>query len=209
MTTPPYRILIIDDNPAIHHDFKKILMPTPSNTSLLAARTQLFGTGPTPENQQISFSIDSAEQGQIGHAMVQHAIQRNKPYAVAFVDMRMPPGWDGVETIEHLWAIDPHLQMVICTAYSDHDWEQVLARLHHSEKLLILRKPFEPIEVKQLAISLSERWVLLHDTRQKIEDLAAFQEERERETQEAIEQLEREAQQRHGPLGHTITKTSH
>ena len=141
--------------------------------------------------------------------MVQHALQRNKPYAVAFVDMRMPPGWDGVETIEHIWALDPHLQMVICTAFSDHDWEQVLTRLHNADKLLILRKPFEPIEVRQLATSLTERWVQLHGTRQKLEELAAFQEERERETQEAIKQLEREAQQRPGLMGQTITRTNH
>jgi len=200
--TPPYRILVIDDNPAIHQDFQKIFDPKPVNSSLLHSRSQLFGEENLIGNQQMTFKIDTAEQGQIGHAMVQHAIQRNKPYSVAFVDMRMPPGWDGVETIEHIWGIDPHLQMVICTAYSDHDWEQVLERLHNSDKLLVLRKPFEPIEVKQLAISLTERWINLQDTRQRLNDLAAFQEERERETQEAIQQLEQEAQQRQGSLPH-------
>ena len=195
MTTPPFRILVIDDNPAIHQDFQKILAPGPPNASLLTARAKLFGKQEPLNDQPMSFQVESAEQGQIGHAMVQHAIQRNRPYAVAFVDMRMPPGWDGVETIEHIWAIDPHIQMVICTAYSDHDWEQVLQRLHNPDKLLVLRKPVEPIEVKQLARSLTERWIGLHETRQQLSELAALQEEREQETQAAIEQLEQEAHQ--------------
>ena len=200
MTTQHYRILVIDDNPAIHSDFQKILNTGPANSALQASRAKLFGTQRTFDNQKVQFDIDCAEQGQIGHAMVQHAIQKNMPYAVAFVDMRMPPGWDGVETIEQIWKIDPHLQVVICTAYSDHDWEQVLQRLQNHDKLLVLRKPFEPIEVQQLATSLTERWIHLQDTRQKLSELAAFQEECARETQEAIEQLEREAGQRHQQL---------
>lgn len=191
-----YRVLVIDDNPAIHDDFRKILNPELGHRELAVSRAKLFDTPSPSDKQHIRFDIDGAEQGQIGYAMVNHAIQKNNPYAVAFVDMRMPPGWDGVETIDRIWKIDPHLQMVICTAYSDHDWEKVLQRLQNHDKLLILRKPFEPIEVRQLAISLTERWIQLQDTRQKLNELASLQEERAKETQEAIEELEWEAQQR-------------
>ena len=103
---------------------------------------------------------------------MQEAREQGRPYAMAFVDMRMPPGWDGVETIEHLWSVDPALQVVICTAYSDHQWDQVTRRLRHSEKLLILRKPFDMIEVKQLADSLTHKWNLAFQAEQSLESLA-------------------------------------
>ena len=89
--------------------------------------------------------MDSAYQGQEGVARVQRAKDEGRPYAMAFVDMRMPPGWDGLETIEHLWAVDPDVQIVICSAHSDYDWTDVVARLNNSDKLLVVKKPFEAI----------------------------------------------------------------
>ena len=77
---------------------------------------------------------------------------------MAFVDMRMPPGWDGLKTIEHLWAVDPDVQVVICSAHTDYDWSEVVDRLQHSDKLLVLRKPAEPIEVLQCATALTRKW---------------------------------------------------
>ncbi|MDZ4400683.1 sensor histidine kinase [Hydrogenophaga sp.] len=79
---------------------------------------------------------------------------------MAFVDMRMPPGWDGVETIERLWRIDPLVQIVICTAYSDYPWGEVLTRLDVQDRLLIVKKPFDMIEVSQLARTLTAKWEL-------------------------------------------------
>ena len=86
------------------------------------------------------------------------ALREGRPYAMAFVDMRMPPGWDGLKTIEHLWAVDPNIQVVICSAHSDYEWTDVVERLNRSDKLLILRKPFEPIEVQQCASALCQKW---------------------------------------------------
>ena len=73
-------------------------------------------------------------------ARVREACQQNAPYAVAFVDMRMPPGWNGVETIKRLWEVDADVQIVICTAYSDYSWEETLARLEHADRFVILKK---------------------------------------------------------------------
>ena len=165
------RILVIDDNQAIHDDFRKILCGTPGSDDLAAAEEVLFGDEPDLGGTQ-AFEVDSADQGQSGFALVQKAREQGRPYAMAFVDMRMPPGWDGVETIEHLWSVDPALQVVICTAYSDHQWDQVTHRLGHSEKLLILRKPFDMIEVKQLADSLTHKWNLAFQAEQSLEALA-------------------------------------
>ena len=105
-----------------------------------------------------NFEIDSAHQGQEGVAMAGQALAEGRPYAMAFVDMRMPPGWDGLKTIEHLWATDPDVQVVICSAHTDYDWTEVVERLGHSDKLLVLRKPAEPIEVLQCATALSRKW---------------------------------------------------
>ena len=90
--------------------------------------------------------------------MVKKSLSENKPYALAFVDMRMPPGWDGLETIKHLWAHDHHLQVVICTAYSDYSWQETIAELGQNDKLLILKKPFDPTEIRQIALAMTEKW---------------------------------------------------
>jgi diguanylate cyclase (GGDEF)-like protein len=105
-----------------------------------------------------TFMIDSAYQGQEGVEMARQALAQGRAYNLAFVDMRMPPGWDGLETIEHLWAVDPHIQVVICSAHADYDWMEVVQRLGHSDQLLVLRKPFEPIEVLQCANALTNKW---------------------------------------------------
>ena len=85
--------------------------------------------------------------------------------------MRMPPGWDGLETIEHLWAADPDVQVVICSAHSDYDWADFIERLGHSDKLLVLKKPFEPIEVLQCASALTRKWQHEQVLRRQVESL--------------------------------------
>ncbi len=189
------RVLVIDDNPAIHEDFRKILLPPTPGNDFHAARAQLFG-GSEPPPPRIDFHIDCVDQGEQGFEMVKEAMYHGCPYAMAFVDMRMPPGWDGAETIEQIWQVDPDIQIVICTAYSDHDWDHLLTRLSHPDQLLILRKPFEAIEVMQLATSLTERWNLHVHTKQQLNTLAALQEERAGEVQQAIRELEEEANRR-------------
>jgi DNA-binding LytR/AlgR family response regulator len=106
------------------------------------------------------FEIDSALQGEEGLSKVQQSIAAERPYALAFVDMRMPPGWNGVETISHLWKADPALQIVICTAYSDYSWEQILRQLGTRDNLAVLKKPFDNIEVFQLCETLCHKWSL-------------------------------------------------
>ena len=152
-----HRILVIDDNPAIHEDFKKILCADRASASKMEAfETSLFGLRPEAERGG-RFEIHSAYQGQSGLARVHHAIQEGRPYAMAFVDVRMPPGWDGIEVTPRLWLADPNLQIIICTAYSDYSWEEMFAKLGTSDRMLILKKPFERDEVLQLAHTLAER----------------------------------------------------
>jgi two-component system, NtrC family, sensor kinase len=150
------RVLVIDDAPSIHQDFRKILESPPGGADLDETESELFGLAARPHG----FEVDSAYQGREGLRMVEAALGQGRPYAMAFVDMRMPPGWDGVETVERIWQADPHLQIVICTAYSDHPWDEVLARLDVQDRLLIVKKPFDMIEVSQLARTLTAKWSL-------------------------------------------------
>ena len=202
MTSPANRrILLVDDMPTIHEDFRKILAPpTAAQSALKAASAALFGDEdddqPTVADAASPFEIDSAYQGQEGLAKVEAALARGLPYAMAFVDMRMPPGWDGVETIERLWQIDPRLQVVICTAYSDSSWEEVLKRLDAQYRLLILKKPFDNIEVRQLANALTAKWQMTRDLAGHIGTLEATVQERTASLRDANEQLQREIAER-------------
>jgi len=162
------RVLVIDDNRSIHDDFRKILQPGTETPSLDDARASLFGGGPLL-NALVRFDLDYADQGQAGLALVQLARRGGRPYAMAFVDMQMPPGWDGLETIEHLWTTDPEIQTVICTAYTDHSWDDIIRRLGHDDRLLILQKPFSSVEVSQLATSLTRKWDLARQARERLE----------------------------------------
>ena len=155
-----HRILLIDDNAAIHGDFRKVLgagADDSAQAALAVLEADLFGEARSVSTRP-NFEIDSAYQGQEGVEMARAALAAGRSYAMAFVDMRMPPGWDGLQTIEALWAADPDVQVVICSAHTDYDWSEVVERLQHSDKLLVLRKPAEPIEVLQCATALSRKW---------------------------------------------------
>jgi two-component system, NtrC family, sensor kinase len=174
------RILVIDDNRTIHEDFRKILCPPSGDDSLNAMELELFGADERPTPLP-GFEVDTATQGEEGIRMARVARDQRRPYAVAFVDIRMPPGIDGVETTYRLWAEDSDLQVVICSAYADYSWEEMMQRLGLSQRLLILRKPFDGIEVRQLAYALTEKWELLLRSRLRMEDLARAIEDRTRQ----------------------------
>jgi YesN/AraC family two-component response regulator len=110
--------------------------------------------------------------------------------------MRMPPGWDGLKTIEHIWKVDPNVQIVICTAYSDYSWGEITERLGKSENLLILKKPFDSAEVAQLASALTEKWILARQASLKTEQLERMVEARTDELEEANDQLKEEIAER-------------
>lgn len=175
------RILIVDDTKTIHDDFQKILAPGSGASSGLAdARAAFFGssqsdtaadtarfggTSPTESGSDrpassapAGYEVSSAFQGQAALELVKRACDDGKPFAVAFVDVRMPPGWDGIQTIKELWKVDPDLHCVICTAYSDYSWDETVAELGHTDKLLILKKPFDPTEIRQTASAFTAKW---------------------------------------------------
>ncbi|MFO0982330.1 MAG: response regulator [Planctomycetota bacterium] len=183
------RILVIDDNPSIHEDFRKIFNSRHASDPALAhAEAALFGSVADVDASP-TFEFDSAFQGQEGLAMIRKALADQRPYPMAFVDVRMPPGWDGVETIAHIWRDYPELQVVVCTAYSDYSWEEMVAKLGHSDRLVILKKPFDNIEVLQLCSALTEKWHLYQQARCKLEDLEHMVRDRTAALQSANVQL--------------------
>src|SRR5712692_3084432 len=165
------RILVIDDNRAIHEDLRKIFnSPQGQGSALAESEAALFGQAPVAACLP-AFEFDSAFQGQEGLSLIQRALEEDRPYAMAFVDVRMPPGWDGIETIARIWEKYPELQVVVCTAYSDYSWEEMVKKLGVSDSLVILKKPFDNIELQQLAHALTEKWSLSHELNCQLNNL--------------------------------------
>ncbi len=173
--TSNYRVLIVDDNEGIHDDFRSLLESRGSSDSLDALAAELFGDIKLeePAIDIPSYRFDSAFQGRVALESVKDALERGDSFALAFVDIRMPPGWDGIETIRKIWAIDPNIQMVICSAYSDYSWAEIVHELGVSDRLLLLRKPFDPSSVKQLALATTFKWSQEQAMRQQVRKLEA------------------------------------
>jgi signal transduction histidine kinase len=161
MTSETRRILVADDLPSIHEDYRKILAPTTPSRPPFA---QFAGFAPPPVHdgteQPAFYELECVLQGEAALAAAAAARAAGRPFALAFIDVRMPPGMDGVETARRLREADPELQVVLCTAYSDYSLGDIARRFPESDGLLILKKPFDPVEVQQLARSLTRKWIL-------------------------------------------------
>jgi len=183
------RLLVIDDNRSIHNDFRKILSPaTATSAALEATEAAVFGS-PAEAVEHAPFEVDAACQGQEGVSLARRALEAGRPYAMAFVDMRMPPGWDGLETTRKLWEVDPCLQVVLCTAYSDYSWDKMFEIFGPRDDLLILKKPFDAVEALQLAQALTEKWWLHQQYQGKLDELEGWVDERTRALRQANQSL--------------------
>jgi two-component system sensor histidine kinase/response regulator len=189
------RVLIVDDNESIHEDFRKVLIHEKSDeqVALDELESELFGSDEADNqnrNDGTSYEVDSAFQGQEALALVDKAAAEGRPYALIFMDVRMPPGWDGIETIAHIWAKHPYVEMVLCTAYSDYTWDDIVAKLGCTDKLLFLRKPFDAVAVQQMALSLTKKWNLGEQARNYVHTLEKEVEQRTLQLQELLMELE-------------------
>jgi signal transduction histidine kinase len=195
------RILIVDDQEAIHRDFMMILAPNAAPAEELDAASNAFLAQETDSTEdRLTFEVDSAFQGNYAVEMVLKATAEGQPYALAFVDMRMPPGWDGIETIQRLWEVAPDLEIVICSAYSDYSWVETTEKLGHSSQLLILKKPFDNTEISQLACGLTLKWNLARRAETKLDELQAMVDKRTSELRAAKMELEDRVEQRTAEL---------
>ncbi|SPE56424.1 hypothetical protein SBV1_240007 [Verrucomicrobia bacterium] len=181
----PPRILIIDDNPSIHRDFELVFKDEWENPELDADEQRLYGAAATGAAKNNTYTLEHAQSGQEGLEKVTQQKAAGRFFQLAFVDIRMP-GMDGVETIARIWRVDPKIQVVICTAYADYSQEDLIRKLGTTDKLLLLKKPFDTIEVTQLARTLSEKWYLGRQAALKLEHMELLV---ARRTQQLLEML--------------------
>ncbi|HTT00756.1 MAG TPA: EAL domain-containing protein [Steroidobacteraceae bacterium] len=162
----PIRVLVVDDEPEIRDAYKQILCDTEVNlemTGFHELRSRLFRKNPIEALRQAatratSFETVFCQQATEAVAAVKEALARNEPFAVAFIDMRMPPGPDGVWAATQIRELDPALEIVICTAYSDADPGEIGGYVPPEDKLSYLQKPFHPHEIRQMTIALGSKW---------------------------------------------------
>lgn len=190
------RILIVDDNESIHNDFRKVLVHevNEEHAGLDELEAELFGTedgdSPNDGDATVVYEVDSAFQGQEALKMVDKAQEEGRPYALVFMDVRMPPGWDGIETIGRIWIKHPYLEMVLCTAYSDYTWDDIVERLGCTDKLLFLRKPFDSVAVQQMALSLIKKFNLGEQARHYVNNLEQEVQQRTLQLQDLLHEME-------------------
>ncbi len=187
------RILIVDDNESIHEDFRKILNAPrmkESHEDLKQIEMELFEEEDQTYDlsEQLVYRIDSAFQGMESVEMVDKAAEENDPYAMVLMDVRMPPGINGIEAVERIWKKHPLIEMVIVTAFSDYSWENILQTIGKTDRLMFLRKPFDPVTVKQMALALTKKYNLALKVRLYLEHMET--EVRARNTQ--LESMVRE-----------------
>jgi len=189
------RVLVVDDNPSIHDDFRKILSSEDRVADALDALDEALFASQTAR-LDLRLHVDTALQGEEALQRVIEARAQGRPYALAFIDIRMPPGWNGVDTAAKLLQQDPHLQLVLCSAHSDYRWEDIVTALGGTDRVLILKKPFSMLEVQQLAYSLLMKWRLVREAERQRSELEARVTERTTELVHANEQLRREMAER-------------
>jgi two-component system, NtrC family, sensor kinase len=157
------RILIIDDDPGIRETYREILAPSPKE-DVLSKGASLFSE-PFEKVKPIvhrKYKLTLAEKGEEGVGFVEKALEEKKPFAVAFIDMKMP-GLDGAEISKRIWAIVPDIEIVIVTAYSEYTPNDII-RVTGRDDIFYLRKPFNPEEIRQFARALTKKWNLEHET---------------------------------------------
>ncbi len=187
--TKKRRILIVDDTKSIHEDFKKTLITPEQDKRFDQIENILFKKQRSEKRIDYEYVIDDAYQGEEALEMVNNAEKEDFPYSLVFMDVRMPPGIDGVETIDRIWQIYPNIEMVICSAYSDYSWEEILAKFGQTDKLLFVKKPFNIIVIKQLTLSLITKWDIAKENREYMKRLEKEVEERTKELRKLLEEM--------------------
>lgn len=172
------RILVIDDEPAVLDAYRHILANRADSSSELATLANALFDDPIAELSPplAAAAVTYCRQGLDGIAEVEAAIANGRPFQVAFLDVRMPPGIDGKETARRIRAIDPNINLVVVSAYSDHDVTDISLVAGPPDKIFYISKPFAADEIQQMATALSRRWDVdarqLSLLRKKIDELA-------------------------------------
>ena len=172
------KILVVDDQQDLREQLAKLLRKAgqkdETHSLVEQMRARLLGNKeaveevePDESDETAPYIVDIAGQGEDAWNMVKEANQNDDSYAVMFLDMRMPPGWDGLETATKIREIDKNIEIVIMTAYADHDQAQIAEQVGMPEKLLYIKKPFQAEEIYQLALSLTSKYTLERADKEK------------------------------------------
>ncbi len=159
------RILLVDDELKILDELSKVLAPREIGQELKELESRLFETSASTIRSKKTYDVHCCHQGDEACEAVRQAVDNGEPFAVAFLDVRMPPGPDGVWTAEHIRKIDPNIQIVMMTGYSDFDISEIARRVPPEDKLLYVQKPIHSQEIRQFALALTAKWqsdYLLH-----------------------------------------------
>ena len=153
------RVLVVDDEPGVLAAYRDVLAGPASARSGEAEqlRSLLFDKPSTRDAAATQFEVHTAEQAEAGVEAVRSQLANGLGFDVVFLDMRMPPGRDGAWAAAAMRALDPNLDLVIATAYSDTDPAELATRIPPAEKLFYLQKPFHAHEVRQLAVALGKK----------------------------------------------------
>ena len=169
-----YRVLIVDDEDGIHRDFKDML--NPNRRQALTDELAETLLGEVSENKTFflpNFELLHAASGEEAYDIIHAGRASNCPIAVAYIDVRMPPGIDGVEAIRRIRQIEKDIELVIMTAYTDKPLPEIVRDMELLNKLLYIRKPFAPEEVQQITLSLVEKWNVEHELAKKQQQIIA------------------------------------
>ena len=168
-----YRVLIVDDEDGIHGDFKDMLNPSATQlTDQLAA--DLLEEGSQNKTAFLPpFELLHATSGEEAYDIIRMGKESNRPIAVAYIDVRMPPGIDGVEAIRRIRQIEKDIELVIMTAYTDKPLPEIIRDMELLHKLLYIRKPFAPEEIQQITLALVEKWNIEQELFKKQQQIIA------------------------------------
>lgn len=187
----PIRILAVDDEEAILQSYRQILAPSdkPNESAecLHQLAAELFGSS-TREEATESFEIDLVCQNQSESALdaIRQAQEEEDPFALVFLDIRMPPGNDGVWLAENIRRLDPAVQIVVVTGYSEATPAQIRHRVPPADKLFYIQKPFHHHELHQFAVALGTKWLADSALRQHQQNLEKLISQRTRELESAL-----------------------
>ncbi|MBS0367061.1 MAG: EAL domain-containing protein [Proteobacteria bacterium] len=162
------RVLVVDDEAEVRDSYRQIFAAADNSlemTGFHQLRDRLFSKAPEQGRGrgrgaagQVAFATDFCAQAQEAVDAVRASLARGQPYAVVFLDMRMPPGHDGVWAAQQIREADAEVEIVVCTAYADTDPAEVGSFAPPEDKLSYLQKPFHPHEVRQMTIALASKW---------------------------------------------------
>jgi signal transduction histidine kinase len=151
------RILVVDGEPGLIDDYRLALCPVAGGAVeevSAGLEEDLFASALCHEGLPGIELVACCEAAEAVEA-VDRSTGQQRPFALAFVD---PRGAQGLEAVTRMRALDPKLHVVIVTAAPDIDALELSERVPPADRLYYLQKPFHAVEIRQLALALSERW---------------------------------------------------